>query len=87
MPRFYSLPPFLETLEEFDLDPKRVFEALAQYRDLATELLMEQPAQVDPFSFLNLSDKRRVVDAFYQLFYEQSPQLLFDDDEEEADDF
>lgn len=77
MPRFHSLPDFEETLEQRGLAPGAVYQALADYQDLATELLLEQSPQLDPFGFLRLRDQRDTVAAFLALFTAQSPHLEY----------
>lgn len=73
----YHLPVFLETLERYNIEPRQFYKALKEYADFATELVLEESPQLDPFAFLKLSDERDAVVAFQQLFTYQSPHLMF----------
>jgi hypothetical protein len=86
MPR-YHLPKFEETLERYDIEPRQFYKALEEYTDFATELVLEERPQLDPFAFLKLSDERSIVEAFFKLYFHQSPHLMLkQDDEEDLDD-
>lgn len=62
-----SLPPIAEVLSEHDIDQDALLEALEDYAELSQELLYQQSAFSDPFSFLAVSDRHQVLRAFISL--------------------
>ena len=81
------LPPLLETLARYELDPQQVYWALEEYEQLATELILEQSPPLEPYAFLQLRDERDAVYALLKLFQQQSPHLMLKSDREEEQAF